>query len=102
MRVGPERHVIKLHGLLCSRIGQLLAPVPNVHGKQPRKSIDHLATLAVVKVVALCTLDDGHIDRVVGAVPGEVHPQVLLRTSLKLFISDWLAGCHCFHEREPG
>ena len=77
VRVGPDREVLERLGLRARGLGELGAPVPDLHGEQPRQAVEQPVAGRVPHVAALAARDDVH--RRVGAVraePAEVHPQV--------------------------
>src|SRR5690606_8699723 len=77
--VGPEREVRQLLRLLGGGLGQLGASVTDLDDEETRQSVEVALAVDVVDVGALTADDGGDLGLLVGAVPGEVQPQVVPR-----------------------
>src|SRR5690606_5662930 len=64
--------------LLGGGLGQLAAPVPGLDDEEAGQPVEVALAVDVVDVGALTADDGGNLGVLVGAVPGEVHPQVVL------------------------
>jgi len=83
VRVGPQREVRQLAGLLGGGLGELLAPVPELADEQAAEGVEVALALGVVHVGAFAAHDHRDVRGVVARHPGEVHPQVLARGLLQ-------------------
>ena len=86
VRVGPQRHERELSRLLRGGVGQLGAAVAQLAHEEAGQRVEVLLALRVPDVGALAPHDDGDVGLVVGRVPGEVHPEVVLGGSLELVV----------------
>jgi hypothetical protein len=78
VRVAPDREERQLGRLPRGGLGQLAAPVPGLHHEQPGQPVEVAAAPVVPDPAALAAHDDRDLAAVgVGAVPGEVHPEVV-------------------------
>jgi hypothetical protein len=76
--VRPEREEGQLLGLLGGRLRELGAAVAHLDDEQPGETVEIPLAMDVVDVGALALYDHRHFRVVMGAVPGEMHPQVVL------------------------
>ncbi|GAA3420939.1 hypothetical protein GCM10018952_65920 [Streptosporangium vulgare] len=79
VRVRPQREERQLLGLLGGGLGQLAAAVTRLDHEEPGEAVEVALAVHVVDVGALTPHDHRHLGTLVRAVPGEVHPQVVLR-----------------------
>ncbi len=84
VRVRPDREERELLGLLRRHLRESRTAVAGVHHEEPRQPVEVLLPLDVVDVVALAPGDDRHARGLHGGLPGEVHPEVVLRLLLKV------------------
>jgi hypothetical protein len=82
VRVGPEREEGELRGLLGGGLGELGATVPCLYDEQAGEPVDVLVAVGVPDVDAVASHDRGDLVLVIGGVPGEVHPEVVLGSLL--------------------
>ena len=75
--VGPERVERQFLGLLGGGLGDLLAAVADLGDEQSGQRVEVALALGVVDVGALTPDDDRDVGLLVGAHPGEMHPQVV-------------------------
>ncbi len=83
VRVGPVGVEAQLASLVGAGLGDIGAPVADVHAEQRGQAVEVAVAVLVVDVAALAAHDDGDVVVGVGAHPREVHPQVALRQLLK-------------------
>ena len=77
VRVGPEREVVERLGLDPGGLGEIGAPVSDLHREEPREAVEQLVAGRIPQLAALAAGD--HVHRRVGAVPAEareVHPEM--------------------------
>jgi hypothetical protein len=79
VRVRPQREERQLLSLLGGGLGQFAATVPGLDHEQSREAVKVALTVHVIDIGAFAPHDHRHFGARVGAVPGEVHPQVVLR-----------------------
>ncbi len=79
VRVGPQGEEGELLGLLGGGLGELGAPVARLHDEQAGQAVQVALAVDVVDMGTVAPHDRRDLAGVVGAVPGEVHPQVVLR-----------------------